>query len=356
MKADTTQTREDRVAGSRRWRRRILFCAVYFLFLAVLGEVGARAFWKTRGVPFFTAHRRVYRSFYPMLPPLERAPLDEDKEGFDVLLLGGSALHLDYGDIEHVLRERLCRALDRRVRVHNLSAPAHTSLDSYYKYKHLADKRFDLVVVYHGINEVRANNCPASTFRSDYSHFAWYKLINDFERRADARWFILPYTIEFVVLKAAGRLGWSAFLPTHEPAPESLNDGCDVKTEASFRRNLEGILETAAGRDERVVLMTYAFHVPPDYAKSAFDDRVLDYTVHLFPIELWGRPDCVVAGIRAHNAVVTALAATHERVLFVDQNERIPHEALYFNDICHLTHEGSARFADHIVGALLAEP
>ncbi len=345
-------TKENQRMGPSRWRRRVVYCTVYVLFLLLLAELGARAFWKTRGVPFFTAQRRIYRSFYPTLPPLEREPLDEDEEGFDVLMLGGSALHVDYGDIEHVLRERLCRAMGRHVRVHNLSAPAHTSLDSYYKYKHLSDKRFDLVLVYHGINELRANNCPSTRFEADYSHFAWYKLINDFERKAESRWFVFPYTLEFVALKAAGRMGWSGFLPTHEPDADTLDYGCDVKTVASFRRNLERILTMAAGRGERVLLMTYAFHITPDYSKSRFENHTLDYTVHLFPVELWGKPECVTAGIDAHNEVVKELATSSQRVLFVDQDALIPNTSRYFNDVCHLTHEGCERFADSIVQAL----
>ena len=184
--------------------RRVCFLAVYVLFLLLLAELGARAFWVSRGVPFFTAQRRIYRSFYPGVAGVERAA-ERDADGedtFDVLLLGGSVLNPRYGDIEHVLRERLTRAMGRPIKVHNLAEPGHTSLDSYYKYKHLAAVDFDIVLVYHGINELRANNCPTDMFRDDYSHFSWYKLINDYERRADRRWFVLPYTVKFVILKA----------------------------------------------------------------------------------------------------------------------------------------------------------
>ena len=329
--------------------KRASFFALYLLFVVLVMEVGARALWMARGVPFLASPTRLYRSFYPMIASLERGAHHEQQDCFDVLMLSGSVLHKDYGDIAHVLRERLTRERGGCVRVTNLSAPAHTSLDSYYKYKHLAGKRFDLVIVYHGINEVRANNCPPSVFKEDYSHFSWYKLINDYEKRAESRWFVFPYTIKFVVLKVADRLGWSGFLPTHEPDPESTQYGCDVKTEASLRQNISRILEMAARRQEPVLLMSFAFHLPENYTKQRFDEKSLDYTVHTFPVELWGKPECVAAAIAAHNEVVAQLARSATAVVFVDQDALIPKDGLHYNDICHLTHEGCECFVDNIV-------
>ncbi len=343
------------VVSVHRQTKRACFVVVYVLFLLLLGECGARAFWVTRDVPFFTAQRGIYRSFYPGVAGIERSARTAENadDAFDVLILGGSVLNPRYGDVEHVLRERLTRATDKRVRVYNLAEPAHTSLDSYYKYKHLSPIHFDVVLVYHGINELRANNCPPDTFREDYSHFSWYRLINDFERRADSRWFVLPYTIEFVALKAAGRLGWSGFLPTHDPDPASLAYGCDVKTKASFQRNLRGIVETAQRRREPVVLMSFAYYLPDDYTENAFQSRQLDYTIHTFPVELWGKPECVAKGLRVHDEVVAELARTTPGVKFVDQDGLIPHDRQHFNDICHLTHEGCERFVENLVDVIL---
>lgn len=331
--------------------KRVCFLALYALFLLLLAELGARAFWKARGVPFFTAHRNIHQSFYPSISRLEREPLR--KECFDVLLLGASVLHTDFGNIEHVLRERLSRAKRSCVRIHNLSALAHTSLDSYYKYRHVTNKKFDLVVVYHGINEVRANNCPSAVFRSDYAHFSWYRLINDFERQADSRWLILPYTVEFAALKIVDRLGWSGFLPTHKPGPESLDYGCDVKTVGSFRNNLAGIIGIAARKKEPVLLMSFSYYIPEGYSEERFWERSLDFTAHTFPVELWGKPECVAAAIVAQNAIVEELAGEFDHVFFVDQQTLIPKEGRYFNDICHLTHEGCERFVDNIVAVIL---
>ena len=337
-----------------RKRKRWLTALACALTAMLLAECGARLFWKARGVDFFTAHREVYRSFYPTVDKLLRTPPRSDGECFDILLLGGSALHLDYGNMEHILRERLIRKTHKCVTVHNLAAPAQTTLDSFYKYRHLASRHFDLVIVYHGINETRANNCDAKTFASDYSHYAWYKLINDFERRAFERWLIAPFTIEFVLVKAAERLGLGNTLPPHRPDAASLAHGCEIKTAGSVRQNLAGIVEIARLRHEPVLLMTFAYHVPPDYTETALKNRSLDYTSHTYPIELWGRPECVVAGLEAHNEVTKAVARLSPRVIFVDQASLIPGNGQHFNDICHLTHEGCEAWVENILPAIIA--
>lgn len=341
----------------RRRPKRIIFLTIYALFLLFLGECGARAFWFSRGVPFFTAQRQIHRSLYPGVPAIQRAVRrDESTEDtFDVLLLGGSVLSPRYGDVEHVLRERLARALDQPVNVYNLGEPAHTSLDSYYKYEHLAAIDFDVVLVYHGINELRANNCPPDVFKADYSHFSWYSLINAYERRADARWFVLPYTVRFVVVKAAGRLGWSGFLPTHEPDPDAFAFGCNVKTAASLQRNLTGLLHTAVSRNHRVILMSFAHYLPDDYTDERFEARLLDYTVHTHPVTLWGSPECVRKGLDVHNMQIKNLAETSKTVRFVDQDRLIPESARFFNDVCHLTHEGCERFVENLMEVILPE-
>jgi hypothetical protein len=75
--------------------------------------------------------------------------------------------------IERLLDEKLNYRASRTACIHNASHPAHTSLDSLYKYRELQDKSFDLVIIYHGINKTRANNCPPHVFQADYSHYAW---------------------------------------------------------------------------------------------------------------------------------------------------------------------------------------
>lgn len=331
----------------RRWRKLLRLLLAVALAVGVL-EIGARVYWASRGISAWSSPRQLHRALYPELAPVENAPRDETGETYDVLLLGGSALHNNYGSIEHVLRESLNRP-GAKVRVLNVSMPGHTTLDSLYKYRHLSGIPFDLVVLYHGINEVRANNCPPNVFRDDYGHYSWYALINAWERKADRHWLVGPYTLRFVLTKVAERLGWSSYVPTHRPRTEDLKWGGDVRSAVPFERNVRQIVELARSRGQPLVLMTFAYYVPPDYSEALFTARRLDYRAHLLPIELWGAPDHVSTALAAHNAVIRRLATEYPGCVFVDQDALLPHSANYFNDVCHLTNEGCRQFVDNLL-------
>lgn len=140
-------------------------------------------------------------------------------------------------------------------------------------------------------------------------------------------------------------------MPEHRPEPRWLDYGADVRTAASFEENLESILRIADRRGDPVLLMTFASYLAPGYSEEAMDDAKLDYTdgTYSYPVETWGRPANVVAGIRAHNDIVRRLAAAHPEAGFVDQEKRIPPGRRNFVDICHLTKPGSRVFVRNAI-------
>src|SRR5215471_18848261 len=155
----------------------IAFIPIYLVFLFIFFEASSRLIWKlTFGVPFFSPEK-MYYVFYPELKSVEKRRIPAHDGQIDILLLGGSVLNPNFGNIARVLEERIAYETKKPVRIYNLAKSAHSSADSYYKYRHLMDKHFDLVIFYHGINEVRANNVPPSVFKPDYSHYSWYKQI-----------------------------------------------------------------------------------------------------------------------------------------------------------------------------------
>lgn len=334
-------------------RRLALFVVVYPLFILTLCEAASRALWTIRkGAPFFSRRQSVY-VFYPELLSVERAKISGDDGCFDILLLGGSALTRDFGSVEQALREVLTFETKKKIRVHNVSRAAHTSRDSYYKYAHCAGAAFNLVIVYHGINETRANNCPPDFFRGDYSHYSWYALLSQTERGGGARIFTLPFTIAYVTTRMMDRLGCSRHLPTNSVKAEWLDYGADIKTAAPFRNNIEGILDIARARGERVLLMTYAGYVPEHYSLKRFKEKKLDYALHITPIEVFGKPENVIKGLAVHNDVLRSLSRERRDVIFVDQDLRMPRGGRYFNDIAHLTAEGCEKFVGNITHAIL---
>jgi hypothetical protein len=326
---------------------------LYGLFLVLVFEGGARLYWRlTRGVPLLhTAQLRTV--FYPELGRLEAQPVSRNDATFDILLLGGSVLNKCCGTVEERLLQELGRRTPMKARIHNLATPAHTSRDSMLKYRELADKAFDLVLVYDGINDVRANNCPRSRFRMDYSHIAWYRSLNALDS-AEVPYFALPATVAFGWIQLGDRFGWGDYVPVQQPRQDWLALGRDLKTPPAFRANVAELLELARRRGDVVMLASFASYRAPGYSFKGFRGHILDYGSHAYPIELWGEPDAVMAGLAAHNQVLRELAAAHPEALYVDQDALIPKSGHYFDDVCHFTDAGSAAFAENVAEAILA--
>jgi hypothetical protein len=258
-------------------------------------------------------------------------------------------LHPAWGNVEQELRERLTLRLRRPVVTYNLAEIGHTTRDSRLKYEALFGRRFDLLLVYHGINDARANNVPPERFAADYSHYAWYEVVNAVAAHRTGLPLALPSTFDFLATRFKEATGLVEYVPLLTPRPAWLAYGGDVKTAASFDANLDAILDAAHARGDRVLLATFATYVAPNYSPEAFAAHGLDYALHLSPIELWGLPANVVAAVDRHNQVVRAVAARHPDVPMVDQAERMPRGGAYFNDVCHLTAIGSSRFVDGLL-------
>src|SRR6185503_11433176 len=104
-----------------------------------------------------------------------------------------------------------------------------------------------------------------------------------------------------------------------------------------FAANVREIVTTAKSKGERVVLMSFAHYIPENYTIEAFREKRLDYTAHLCPVELWGRPANVTATLAEHNAVIREIVAEHPDVIYVDQAALMPKSGKAFDDCCHLT-------------------
>jgi hypothetical protein len=328
---------------------------LFALYAALVLELGSRTYWWAVGHgPFLgTAKALAYAALFPEVHAIEAVDVRQDDDFFDVLLLGGSVLTPEYGDVPRALHEALTYALKRPVRVHTAAAGAQTSRDSYLKYAWLSGKRFDAVVVYHAINETRANNCPPAVFEPDYSHYAWYRFLNDLERHPSLRASTALLSLDLARIHLLGALGALQLVPTHQPRPEWLSYGADIKTSASFRGNIQKIVAIARERSEPLVLVTFAYHVPSDYTQERFLAKNLDYTLHDKPVEMWGLPTNVVGGILAHNRVTREVAQASPGVTLVDEEALLPKSGAYFNDICHFTYLGTEAFVRNLLEPLV---
>ena len=341
--------------------RRILRVALYLLYLVVLLEVGSRWYWKLEyDLPFFAGRRDWCSLFYKEElneSKVWEADLRRENARFDIVFLGGSVMyHFDryFGRHQGAIQEWLGKVAETEVRTFSLAFFSMTTRDSLTKYRLMGeyDRHFDLVVVCHGINDARMNNCPPARFRDDYTHAAFYKKIERMEAHA---WllpfFRLPYTIEHTVINFLDSSRFETYLPSGEfsPAGDEFNPawtsyGTDIKTEGPFRENLKGIIQLARARGEPVMLMTFAWYIPEDYARRESATGKLGFggEDRTNPIGTWGTVEAVRKGLEVHNRVIRELAAANKDVLFVDVEALIPKERANFRDVCHLTGQGHA--------------
>ena len=336
----TTQTDAPSSIPEKPGWRRVRFVVLYSLYLVVLGWIGLKLFaWFKYDVPLTRSENRddVWRTFYPEL--WKSGAIETDGTGddarLDVLLLGASVLEEVKDDLLDALKERYGDS----VHVYNLAISAHTTRDSMQKYKRLLDRHFDLVIIYHGINDSRMNCVAADLYRDDYSHCGWYVT---FEQKLKTG----LISVRTVFSKHnRDRIG------NGPPDEANLKYSENVKTGPAFEQNLETILKYAAAKKTPVVLMTFATHLVKGYSRQAFEAGELDYGKgrHQLAVEVWGTPKGVSAAVKTHNAAIRRLHHKFPANLFVDMNAKLPKNGKTFSDICHLTPAGCKRFVAELL-------
>jgi hypothetical protein len=337
----------------KRWRDlRASAKAALVLFVVVLTlgclELLSRVYWTAIKGASPPSQETIWRTFYPEMADsgVDRVAPHHGDATFDVLLLGGSVLHPAYGSVAARLGPALEARLGRKVRVVNLSFLGMTSRDSLLKYARLSDKRFDLVLVYDGINDVHLNNCPPSVFRADYSHATRYAQLYALDAHREAGWFVLPYTAQYIALNLGERWHWNS-----SPRREFQQYGGDVHTPPCLEANLDALAALAEQRGDRLALLTFAYYLPSDYSDEAFKAKRLDYDRHSCPATMWGEPHNLAHTLELHNEAVRRVAARRGLPL-IDQQRLIPDGKRYYNDPCHLTEDGCARWVENVVEGL----
>jgi len=327
----------------RRWTRahrgEIALAAAALALSVAAGELTGR--WlhaRELGLPLF--HGAEER-FYPTLVAGLRDYSPDDR---NVLLLGGSVL------------QRIPREAWRRTgpewSFHDVSFKAHTTLDSLYKLEWLlrSGYRFEYVVLYHGINEVRTNNVPLELFAADYSHYAFYRMAHLlFRDRATLASLLVRHSdlAYRVALAYRTRSGQGDLLPPDNPPKEWKPYGADIKSAPSFRRNLVRISELARQSGSTLVVPRFAYASPSDYSIAAWRDRSLGFSCEERgdPTHIWGAPEHVPPGIDAHNRVIDD---ERDRFVLVDTSPLMGNVD-DFCDICHFSPRGMERFVQLVV-------
>ncbi|MBN1549815.1 SGNH/GDSL hydrolase family protein [bacterium] len=334
-------------------KRRLLFAAIWLLFLLLTMEAGFRIFFGFRYGTFWVTYPKMIMKIYPETTETF-AYTDHKATEFNVLLLVASVFHPDFGNVTQRLHEKLLPVTGDALHLWNFAQGAHTTRDSLIKYRAVSNIPADVAVIYHGINDLRANNIPPEYFKPDYGHFGWYDYVNGIDRyRSTIGITAIPYGFHYLYTGFKQMMFRSRYIPHHTPLPKWQIYGADIKTAGPFESNLREILDMARQHRTDAILMTYAYYVPDNYSFGAFKAKYLDYQAHDLPIELWGQPKFIIEGLDKHNAIIQRLATEYSDVHFIDMEKKIPKDGRYFDDICHLSEEGCDRFTDILSSELI---
>jgi len=237
----------------------------------------------------------------------------------------------------------------KRVLVVSAGEIAHTSRDSYLKYRYWYDGyEFDAVVFYQAINDLRVNNCPRAIYKPGYTHLAYYHEIEAplrlSQRPILGRSFLLVFLAKRLAI-LANKLDdrfYQRRVPQHQPRQEWLKFGGHYLGLAEYQENVRGIARLARERHQPLLLQTFCSWIPPEYSEEAFKAKVLPYTFtgSSKPVELWGVPNIVQRGLSMYNDTLRQIAS-EEQTLFLDQAAAFPTGAEYFIDVCHFTPRGA---------------
>lgn len=276
----------------------------------------------------------IWKHFYPELKTsgvidVKTAPGGDLK----VLLLGASVLEQVFPELESRLRQEF----GKRVRVYNLSRSSHTTQDSILKYRLLDPQDFDLVIVYHGINDARMNYCPPEAFRDDYTHIAWYR---GMQRHVESG---------TLTVKDVYRKQLQIVFPLGEPDESEWPYGANIKTRKSFRSHIEELVSRSDSAKTPILLMTFAWWIPEHDSDATETADEAEYGTGDYDLAAhsWGDPQYLPQILKAHNEVIRDLSGSHQ-VLFVDQEHLIPKDGRYFCDPCHLTDAGKVLFVENL--------
>ncbi len=320
-----------------------MFSAVYVGWLGLLVFAGISLFWWLQYGELPQAEQSenvIWSHYYGELYEDEivaaKPALDDAR--LDFLLLGGSVM-----EQTGPFFKRYFAAHDEiDAAAYVLARAAHNSRDSALKYTRIADRPFDYVLVYNGINDVPMNYIPESDFDIGYRHCSWF---NSLERRLEAGKINLQDALVDTVRRYAVR---------SRPDEDMLPYGAVIKTPPALKKNLGEIVDLARKAGSTPVLMTFGYYIEPGYEREAFLAGQYHYGKGPFgmPVEDWGLPEHVPAIMEAQNTVIRELAA-EKNVLLIEQAELITGRDNYC-DVCHLSDAGCEVFVQNVMDAILA--
>jgi hypothetical protein len=335
--------------------KKLAIYTTLFTFYFLFTELVLRLFYFGFDSRFFNPYQGFITRHYSELDHIFDRKSKEEKGVKTILILGGSVIST-WSHMERWLEKLLQPHFPKEIiRVYNAAASANTSLDNLIKYRLLADQEFDLVIYYEAINETRFNNVPAELFLDDYTHVEWYRDVNLILQHTELRYTVIPYTLHLIYAKLKNVYMRPESLDMNTVKPEYVNYGNDIKTSVPYRKNIQELITTAKSRQEPLLLLSYASFFPEGIRLTGAetDKRYFSTCEYQCSISIWGAPENVRKGIKAHNDQLRELVALN-KTHYLDMEVAMPRTKENFCDVCHLSAQaGEEQFAsilkDHII-------
>ena len=233
------------------------------------------------------------------------------------------------------------------IEVLGAALPTHDSWLSTIKYDYLRGKvNADYVVIYHGINDLWANNVRSHKyFRDDYAY------ISPFHRRS---WVLDRSLIARHIYKTIWNL--ERWLWNQTGRGFYIFNGASYETVRTLTSNVASIIQKAREDGAEPILMTFAWHLADGYTEEKFVARELGYVADQVPegccgVNVWGPVEYVTEGLVRHNEALRTLGRS-ENVTMIDQHSLLSLEIANFQDICHFSELGAQRFARNLAEAI----
>ena len=118
----------------------------------------------------------------------------------------------------------------------------------------------------------------------------------------------------------------------------------DYKTAGPYRDNIEAI----KAMSENLLLINYVIHIPENYHASKLDSFYTHTEFRSVPVEMFGDPSTLAAGIKTHNKVLEEIAETNASCHGLAMDLLLTRSKANFNDVCHLTNEGAMEFVSYL--------
>lgn len=269
-----------------------------------------------------------------------------------IAIIGASTsanLHLGYdenwpGILEAMLRQQY---QDKSIRIINAAVPGFNTAQSMANLSlRVMPFKPDIVIIYHAYNDLKAIR-PHTVFKPDYTHI--HK--KPYGHREQRSWYISLANQSMAYVRAKNKFRESS-------KPGVLKDYGDrigvipLEAEETFKRNMRSLISIVKAGNATPVLSSFStlHNLDLDYNNKKTLDKIsrmqLRELTSLVQFTPGLKLETILMGIKRYNKVLYQLSRVN-KIPWVDQAGKVPHDDRYFVDRVHFRHAGARKMAEN---------